>query len=145
MLIKTKKAKSNFTLKNRNKNFFCKKIYVSVDLQQRTKRRACNSDHSLVCCKMHISIRLINKSKETRKVWLDIVAMQDPDWVEKFSALMQPISSCPDMNFLPLSFSLESEKVYTRMPWSPSEKKTHANKDWFEENIKVTGGLSFFL
>ena len=23
------------------------------------------------------------------------------------------------------------------MPWIPSEKKTHTNKDWFEENINV--------
>ena len=58
----------------------------------------CNSDHLLVCCKMHIPKKFMHKSKETRKVLLDIVEMHDPDQVKKFSALMQSILSCPNIS-----------------------------------------------
>ena len=75
----------------------------------------CNSDHSLVCCKMHISKKFMHKSKDlTRKVRLDIVAMHDKYRIKKFSALMQPVFY--SLTHLHLSLGLGSKKVYTRMP-----------------------------
>ena len=77
----------------------------------------------------------MHKYKETRKALLDIVAMHDPDRVKKFSTFIQSIFIIP--LHVPLNIDLESKKVYTRKPWSPSEKKTHTNKHWFEEYINV--------
>ena len=40
MHTKTKKANTFYTKESKQKYFFAKKIYISVDLHQRTKRRA---------------------------------------------------------------------------------------------------------
>ena len=63
----------------------------------------------------------MHKSKEARKARLDIVAMHDPDRVKKNSALMQSISLTPLC--MSLSLVLESEKVYTKIPWIPFGKR----------------------
>jgi len=41
MHTKTKKTKSFYAKESKQKRFFAKKKYVSVDLQQRIKQRAC--------------------------------------------------------------------------------------------------------
>ena len=95
----------------------------------------CNSDHSLVCCKMHMSKKFMHKSKDqTRKVRLDIVAMHDKDRVKKFSALMQSVSSSDTATSK--SWSTIQESIYQNALESFGKKK-HTNKDWFEENINV--------
>ena len=61
--------------------------------------------------------------------------MHGPDQVKKFSALMQSISACPDMS-ASKSWSKIQESIYLNS-LKPFGKKTHTNKDWFEENINV--------
>ena len=66
---------------------------------------------------------------------LEIVAMYNPDRVKKISALMQSISSSPDISAFK-SWSKIQESIYQNTLKS-SEKNPYANKDWFEENINV--------
>ena len=80
----------------------------------------------LVYCKIHISKKFMHKSKETLKVRMDIVATNDPDRVKKFSALMQSISSCPNMS-ASKSWSRIKESIYQNALES-FEKKTRAKK-----------------
>ena len=79
--------------------------------------------------------QFMHKSKETRKVRLDIVAMHGPDRVKKFSAFMQSISSCPDI-YASKCWSRIQGSIYQNTLES-FKKRTHLNKVWFEDNINV--------
>ena len=73
----------------------------------------------------------MNKYKEARKAQLDIVAMHDPVPLREFLDLMQSITSFPDMS-VSKSWSKIQKLVYQNSLESFG-KKTHANKDLFEE------------
>ena len=99
----------------------------------------CNSDHSLVCCKMHMSKKFMHKSKDqTRKVRLDIVAMHDKDRVKKFSALMQSVSSSAGTS---KSWSTIQESIYQNALESFENKKNVPTKI----GLKKTSMCCFLL
>ena len=61
--------------------------------------------------------------------------MRVPGRVEKFSALMKFTSASPDTS-ASASWSEIRESIYPNALESFG-KKTHTNKDWFEENLDV--------
>ena len=52
----------------------------------------------------------MTKSKETRKAWLDIVAIHNPELVKKLSALIQYILSSSEMSASKSSSILQESK-----------------------------------
>ncbi|MCP4267312.1 MAG: hypothetical protein GY777_17355, partial [Candidatus Brocadiaceae bacterium] len=96
----------------------------------------CNSDHSLICCKMHISKKFMHKSNVlARKIRLNIGAMHDKENVKKFSTLMTSVSSQSNTSASE-SWSRIQKSIYQNALESFGKNKL-ANKDWFEENTNV--------
>ena len=88
----------------------------------------CNNNHSLVCCKMHISKKVMHKLKDlTRKMRLNIVAIHNKDMIKTFSALMHSISSSSDTS-VSKSWSRIQESDYQNS-LAYFLKKKHTNKD----------------
>ena len=99
----------------------------------------CNSDHSLVCCKMHISKKFMHNSNNlARKVRLNVGAMRDKENIKKFSTLMPSVSSSDTS--ASESWSRIEKSIYQNA-FETFGKNKHANKDWFEENINILSPL----
>ena len=99
----------------------------------------CNSDHSLVCCKMHISKKFMHNSNNlARKVRLNVDAMRDKENIKKFSTLMPSVSSSDTSASESWS---RIEKSIHQNAFETFGKNKHANKDWFEENINILSPL----
>ena len=99
----------------------------------------CNSDHSLVCCKMHISKKFMHNSNNlARKVRLNVGAMRDKENIKKFSTLMPSVSSSDTS--ASESWSRIEKSIYQNALETFGKNK-HANKDWFEENINILSPL----
>lgn len=95
----------------------------------------CDSDHSLVCCKIRLSLKRLYKSKEPRKARLHTAKMYVTDLTKQFASSLAQLTSCESTSWADIR-----ETVY-KTALETFGTKPHKSPDWFEENLEIMSPL----
>lgn len=96
----------------------------------------CDTDHSLVCCKLGLKAKRIHHTKSRPKLRIDTVQTRSYPKVQKFGQRMEscltkniPNSSSEKWDYLKDCIHQNAIEIFGR--------KTKKSHDWFEENIDI--------
>ena len=103
-----------------------------VKLTRSYHSACCDSDHSLVCCKIRLSVNRLHKSKEPRKARLNTSKMYVTGLTKQFASLLAERTSSGETT----SWTDIRETVY-KTALDTFGKKSQKSPDWFEENLET--------
>ena len=95
----------------------------------------CDSDHSLVCCKMRLTLKKRYKSKEPQKARLDISKMCISERVEQFSRSMKEFKPSPE-DAASSTWNSLRDSIY-KNALETFGKRSRKSCDWFEDSAPV--------
>ena len=95
----------------------------------------CDSDHSLVGCKMRISLRRHHKSKKPRLARLDTSKMCFPEKIKQFSDLIRCFKPNAE-DEASLTWNALRDSMYSSA-LQTFGKRSYKSSDWFDDNAQV--------
>lgn len=97
----------------------------------------CDTDHSLVCCKIRLQPKRFHRTKTQGKPRIDVSKMSHPDLVEKFAvAFDEEIDTPQPGNPATLKWETLRDTMH-RTALATFGKKTSKSHDWFEAKSNV--------
>lgn len=105
------------------KYVLCTRTYHSAD---------CDTDHSLVCCKIRLLPKRIHRSKKVGKPRMDTSTMQCPGKVEEFAKSLEDVMSANHSHTSAAEKWDHLREAIQKSAFATFGKKTSKNCDWFE-------------
>ena len=97
----------------------------------------CDTDHSLVCCKMRLKPKRIHSARPEGKVRIDVSKTTHPDRMEEFNnAIGEVFESMPPRGTAKERWDHIRESVHNTAI-RVFGKKNSNNRDWFEDNSVI--------
>ena len=83
----------------------------------------CNTDHSLVCCKVRLQPKRFHRTKKQGNPRIEVSKMSQPNLMSQFAEAFEKSSMTHMPKFLSQKSGTFSETLCTAEPWLPSAKR----------------------
>ncbi|XP_076065306.1 uncharacterized protein LOC143039313 [Oratosquilla oratoria] len=106
-----------------------------VQITSTYHRADCDTDHSLVCCKIRLQPKKIHKSKQKGKPRMNTMGMHLPEKVEEFAKFLQKALSVEHQHCSAAEKWNHLRDTFQKTALATFGKKTSKNNDWFDDKL----------